>query len=97
MEGKYGLSADGLCEMNYLPADADVEVDDRVLSSGYGSVYPRGLVIGYVEEISVNSYTRGLDVKVRCAVDFSDLTDVMIITNYGQSAEDNTALGVGRD
>ncbi len=82
VEGKFGLSADGLCEMNYLPADADVEVDDRVLSSGYGSVYPRGLVIGYVEAVGINEYTRGPDVKVRCAVDFSSLTDVMIITNY---------------
>ncbi len=96
VEGKFGLSADGLCEMNYLPAEADVQVDDRVLSSGYGSVYPRGLVIGYVEEVGVNEYTRGLDVKVRCAVDFSDLTDVMIITNYDLYAGDEI-LGAGRN
>ncbi|MBE6598305.1 MAG: rod shape-determining protein MreC [Ruminococcaceae bacterium] len=97
VEGKFELSADGLCEMNYLPVTADVKVDDRVLSSGYGSVYPRGLVIGYVDEIGVNEYTRGLNVKVRCAVDFSDLTDVMIITNYDLYAEGEESPGVGRN
>ncbi len=82
VEGDFALSASGICEMNYLSADASVEVGDRVMTSGYGSVYPRGLVIGYVEEVGVNPYTRGLDVKVRCVVDFSDLTDVMVITSY---------------
>lgn len=97
VEGKFELSAEGLCEMNYLPGDSPVAVGDRVLSSGYGSVYPRGLVIGYVEEIGTNKYTRSLEVKVRCAVEFSSLTNVMIITNYNLSAGEEEAPGVGRD
>ena len=97
VEGKFELSAEGLCEMNYLPGDSSVAVGDRVLSSGYGSVYPRGLVIGYVEEIGTNKYTRSLEVKVRCAVEFSSLTNVMIITNYNLSAGEEEAPGVGRD
>ena len=96
VEGKFELAADGLCEMNYLTADASVEVGDRVLSSGYGSVYPRGLVIGYVEEVGVNPYTRGPEIKVRCAVEFSALTDVMILTEYEISTEDSAENGVGR-
>lgn len=97
VEGKFELSSDGLCEMNYLPGDSSVAVGDRVLSSGYGSVYPRGLVIGYVEEIGTNKYTRSLEVKVRCAVEFSSLTNVMVITNYNLSAGEEEAPGVGRD
>lgn len=97
VEGKFELSSQGLCEMNYLPADSDVAVGDRVLSSGYGSVYPRGLVIGYVEEVGTNPYTRSLEVKVRCAVDFSALTDVMIITDYNQTAGAEEEAGVGRN
>lgn len=96
VEGKFGLSAEGLCRMNYLSANASVEVGDRVLSSGYGSVYPRGLVVGYVEEVSVNPYTRGLDVNIRCAVDFSSLTDVMIITDYAVTAGEDDGYGIGR-
>jgi len=81
-EGKFALSADGLCQLSYLPADAVVREGDRVLSTGFGSVYPRGLVIGYVETVGINEYTRSPDVTVKCAVDFSELTQVMIITDF---------------
>lgn len=95
-EGSFRLSFEGLLELNYLPADAEVAVGDRVLSSGYGSVYPRGLVVGYVEEVAANPYTRGLMVTLRCAVEFSDLTNVMIVTNYDLYANSNEVPGVGR-
>ena len=81
-EGTFDLSADGLCRLSYLPAEAEAEVGDRVLSTGFGSVYPRGLVIGYVETVGINEYTRSPDVTVKCAVDFSELTQVMIITDF---------------
>ena len=81
-EGEFALSSDGLCRMSYLPAEAEVRVGDRVLSTGYGSVYPRGLVIGYVETVGINELTRSPDVTVKCAVDFSELTKVMIITDF---------------
>ncbi len=81
-EGKFDLSAEGMCQFSYLPAEAVVRVGDRVLTTGYGSVYPRGLVIGYVETVGVNEFTRSPEVTVKCAVDFSELTKVMIITDY---------------
>lgn len=81
-EGEFDLAPDGLCRMSYLPAEAQIAVGDRVLSTGYGSVYPRGLVIGYVETVGINEFTRSPDVTVKCAVDFSELTQVMIITDY---------------
>lgn len=81
-EGEFDLAPDGICRMSYLPAEAQIAVGDRVLSTGYGSVYPRGLVIGYVETVGINEFTRSPDVTVKCAVDFSELTQVMIITDY---------------
>ena len=81
-EGDFELASDGLCRLSYLPAEAEVKPGDRVLSTGYGSVYPRGLVIGYVEEAGINELTRSPDVTVKCAVDFSELTQVMIITDF---------------
>ncbi len=81
-EGKFELSSDGLCQLSYLPAEAEAEIGDRILSTGFGSVYPRGLVIGYVETVGINEYTRSPDVTVKCAVDFSELTQVMIITDF---------------
>lgn len=85
-EGSFELSADGICELNYLPADSSVQVGDRVLSSGFGSVYPRGLVIGYVESVAENPYTRGLTVTVKCAAEVSNLSRVMVITSFETTA-----------
>lgn len=43
--------ADGGCAMNYLHRDADVQVGDRVLTSGLDGVFPKGIVIGEVVEV----------------------------------------------
>lgn len=87
-EGSFELSSEGLCELNYLPAESQAKVGDRILSTGFGSVYPRDLVVGYIESIDINPYTRSLAVQVKCAVDFSELTQVMIITDFDAVAVD---------
>ena len=85
-EGTFELSSQGKCLLSYLPATSTVKEGDRVLSSGMGSVYPRGLVIGYVESVEENPYSRGLSVTVRCAAATSDLSKVMILTSFSAHA-----------
>jgi len=84
--GNFEMSDDGLCKLKYLPTDAEVAVGDRILSTGFGSVYPRGLTVGYVEAIDVDQYSRSLEVTVACAADFSSLSRVMIITSFTETA-----------
>ncbi|MDD6094477.1 MAG: rod shape-determining protein MreC [Clostridia bacterium] len=87
VEGDYTLSRDGLCKMEYMAADADIKVGDRILSSGLGSVYPRGLVIGYVESVEPDAASRGLSVTVRPSADLTDISKLMIITKYDSYTE----------
>lgn len=88
VEGDYTLSRDGLCKLSYMSAEADVKAGDRIVSSGYGSVYPRGLVIGYVESVEKNAENRALDVTVRPAADLSgEIKRLMIITDYESYTE----------
>lgn len=84
--GSFALSSEGLVNFLYLPADTEVNAGDRVLSTGYGSIYPRGLTVGYVESVSLNSYSRNLEVTVRSAVDFAEISSVMVITSFEQTA-----------
>ncbi|MGN1409201.1 MAG: rod shape-determining protein MreC [Eubacteriales bacterium] len=84
--GSFALSSEGLVNFLYLPADTEVNTGDRVLSTGYGSIYPRGLTVGYVESVSLNSYSRNLEVTVRSAVDFTEISSVMVITSFEQTA-----------
>jgi rod shape-determining protein MreC len=46
-----GASQDG-CHMKYIPRGDDVAVGDRVVTSGLDGVFPKGLVIGEVSEVS---------------------------------------------
>ncbi len=82
IEGDFKLSEEGVCLLKYLSAESDIKEGDRIISSGYGSVYPRGLVIGTVEKVEKNSTTRSVEVTVRPQTDLTDLSKLMIITDY---------------
>ena len=82
IEGVYELTGSGYCQMSYLPADADIRVGDVILSSGIGSIYPRGLPIGYVAELSPDEYSRTLVAKITPAADLSSLRSVMILRSF---------------
>ena len=80
-EGTYELRELRLCRLAYLEEDADIALGDRVITSGYGSVYPQGLVIGTVTEIRSDEYTRTKLAIIEPAVDFANLGPVMIVTD----------------
>lgn len=91
LEGDYSLGSDGLCRINYLPENADLKVGDKILTGGFGSVYPRGLPVGYVEKVELNEFSRTSVAYVRPeATDLSDtdrISKVMVITSYETYSE----------
>ncbi len=82
VEGDFNLASEGLCKMLYLSAESDVKAGDRVLTSGYGSVYPRGLLIGYVERTEPDPNTQTIVAYVRPSEQMKDITKLMVITDY---------------
>ena len=59
-----------------------MEVGDIVVTSGRGSVYPYGIPIGRVVDIQSNAYSRTTEAAVEPFTDFTDLTQVVILTDY---------------
>lgn len=82
VEGSYELRFEGRCRMIRLPEGADVREGDRVLTSGIGSIYPRGLYIGDVVSVEADPYSRTLTAVIQPKVDYSSLVKVMIIKDY---------------
>ncbi len=74
----------GFLTMKYVPALADVEVGDRVVTSGLDGIYPKGLVIGRVESVSPPA---GLfkDVRVTPSARFNVLETVLVVR--GEASE----------
>lgn len=66
-------------ELNYLDKRAEITIGDRVLTLGEDSIFPKGMLIGYIEDtfpIETEFYKRA---KVKPFVDFSKLHEVFII------------------
>jgi len=62
-----------------IPKDSDVQVNDMVVTSGFGGVYPKGIVVGKV--IEIHNEEGGL-LKygvIDTSVDFQKLEDVAVI------------------
>jgi rod shape-determining protein MreC len=67
-----------LAELKFLAAGADVQPGDRLISSGMGGVYPKGLIIGEVKEFQRNG-RRSQQVEIQPNVDFSHLEEVLVL------------------
>ncbi len=86
LEGDPSLRAEGKCLISY-DTSADIHVGDKVYTSG-GTLYPNGLYVGSITEISADETTRRLIATVDTGVDFSELsslTGVMIVRGYSGS------------
>lgn len=87
VEGTYELRTEGLCRMVYIEAESDIRVGDKVITSGIGGVYPRGLLVGRVSAIEVDEASRTLTAIVEPAADLDSISKVMIVTEYGVNEE----------
>ena len=87
VSGSYTLAAADLLNMTYLSPESDVAVGDRVITSGYGNVYPRGLTIGYVESVERDALSQTVTAKVKLAARLDDPEKVMVITAYETTQE----------
>jgi rod shape-determining protein MreC len=72
-----GVGTDEL-RMDYVPATADVKTGDLVVTSGIDGIYPKGFVIGTIESVERGSGTYH-QIRVRPAVDFSRLEEVLVV------------------
>lgn len=72
---------DGELRLMFVPKDADIRSGDRLLTSGIGQVYPRGLQVGTIGLISESQYGMEKTIKIKPAVDFNKLEDVLVVIN----------------
>ncbi len=92
-EGDYAYVHEGRAILRGLPEEADVTVDDIVVTSGMGSVYPYGIPIGRVAEVKANAFVRTTEAVIVPFTDFSDLTQVVILTDYVHYTESSSEGG----
>jgi len=83
-----GTGQDDLMEMLRVDQDAEILPGQTVITSGYGSVFPKGLMIGTVEEVMPDSNGLTKRALIRPAVDFRRLEEVMVIRAVWEDGEE---------
>ena len=75
-------------ELYYLPSGYDLVPGDNILTSGIGGIFPKGIAIGTVTEVSrANEDTEDRNAIIQPAVDFLRLEEVMIVNMEEQEEE----------
>lgn len=68
-----------LLEVEGISNTRDVNIGDYIYTSGLGGVFPAGILIGKVSEITTDSYDLAKIIKVQPTVDFTDINYVSIL------------------
>lgn len=68
------------CLLNEVPKRSDVQFGDSVITSGYSEIFPVGIPIGIVTDITESHRGLFLDIKVKPAVNFEKLEEVFVIS-----------------
>ncbi len=70
-----------------LPRHAEFSVGDTVVTSGYSAVFPEGVMVGTVDEMTDSHDGLSYRVKVKLATDFGKVTQVCVISRAGQEEQ----------
>ena len=90
--GTVSLSAEEKCKLSYIDRESAVARGDIIVTSGVGGVFPKGLMIGTVEEVQVESHGMSLYAVIEPVVEVPSVKDVIIITEFeGQTVEETPA------
>ena len=87
--------------MKRIDSSFEIEVGQKVISSGLGGIFPKGLLIGEITEISTDDYGLTKLAYIRPAAEFTMLDHVMVAKRTSVSEDgtdgDSTADTEGED
>ncbi|HBE09634.1 MAG: rod shape-determining protein MreC [Eubacterium sp.] len=81
VEGSLINMQSGYLLVKDINKDAKVEIGDRVVTSNVSDRYFFGITIGYVTEVTLDPNNLTKTAKITTAVDFTDVKDVLVITD----------------
>jgi len=82
-------SGESLLRLEYMSTTADLKVGDVLITSGIDGVYPPGFAVGRIETLDRAGGTFRT-IRVRPAVSFSDLEQVLVVLRADPAAADGS-------
>jgi rod shape-determining protein MreC len=82
-----GMGKPDLCKLEYALRTEEVSEGDTLVTSGTDGVFPRGLPVGKVTQLTRMAHGLFQDARVVPAVDVTRLEEVLVVTTWERSAE----------
>ena len=67
------------CALKYVMRNEPVEVGDKLITAGVGGIYPKGIKVGMITDITKESFGMTLSIEVVPSVDFDKLEEVLVL------------------
>ena len=77
LEGK----AESNCRLKYVLRADDIITGDKIISSGLGGIFPKGLLLGRVRKIEKDNFGMFQSVEVTPSVNFLKLEELLVLGN----------------
>lgn len=71
-----------IAQLNEIPYHVNLSIGDTIVTSGYSSVFPEGILIGYIEDFNHESGDNFYEIDIRLSTNFQTLSHVEVIKNY---------------
>jgi rod shape-determining protein MreC len=79
ISGAASVTDVSLVDLSYLSRGSGVKPGQTVVTSGYGEVFPRGILIGHLVDFRPMEYGLYTDARVKLAVDLNRLEEVWVL------------------
>lgn len=87
VEGNLNTYQNGVLIVKNIDKDAKITVGDKVVTSHISERFHQGLTIGYISEITYDTNNLTITATITPAVDFNNITDVLVITDTKQDID----------
>lgn len=67
------------CALKYIMRNEPVEVGDKLITAGVGGIYPKGVKVGMITDITKENFGMTLSIEVIPSVDFDKLEEVLVL------------------
>lgn len=97
VKGDMKLKEQGLCKMERIDIHADIIAGDEIVTSNLGNIYPPGITIGIVKEITANANALTKTAIIEPLVDFKHLNTLLVINEVFETELIETPENIEED
>lgn len=70
-----------ICKLSYIPMHIEVNIGDTIVTSGYSSIFPEGILVGVIEDVNIPKESNNYDLDIKLTQDPTNISYVYVVEN----------------